>query len=145
MRAGAALCVAQTRAGQSAAARKRCEEAVNLARTIRDPRPLSEALIASARTAIAAGDAQSALRYATEAAERCATSRQIESEWWSRGLQARATEIAGDKVKAREFASRAQELLSSLEAKWGSDYFKSFLARPDVDELHRQIFGLTNP
>ena len=145
VRALATLCVAQTRAGQSAVARKRCEEAVNLARTVRDPRPLTDAMIASAAAAIAAGDAQSALQQAAEAAERCATARQIETEWWSRGLQARATEIAGDKVKAREFASRAQELLSSLEAKWGSDYFKSFLARPDVDELHRQNLALANP
>ena len=144
-RAGATLCLAQSRSGQSTAARKHCEEAVKLARTIRDPRSLSDALIASAAAAIAAGDAPSALQQAAEAADRCAAARQVESEWWSRAAQARASELAGDKVKAREFASRAQELLSSLEAKWGSDYFKSFLARGDVDELRRQIAALSNP
>ena len=145
VRAGATLCLAQTRSGQGAAARRRCEEAVNLARTIRDPRPLSDALIASAAGAIAASDAQGALKQAAEAADRCAASKQVESEWWSRGEQARASEMAGDKVKAREFASRAQELLSALEAKWGNDYYKSFLARADVDELHRQILVLSSP
>jgi tetratricopeptide (TPR) repeat protein/tRNA A-37 threonylcarbamoyl transferase component Bud32 len=144
-RAGATLCVAQSRSGQIAAAQKRCEEAVKLGRTIRDPRALTDALIASAEAAIAAADAQSGLQQAAEAADRCAASRQVESEWWSRAAQARASAMAGDKVKAREFASRAQELLSSLEAKWGSDYFKSFLARGDVDELHRQILALSNP
>jgi serine/threonine-protein kinase len=143
VRAAATLCVAQSRSGQNAPARKRCDEAVNLARTIRDPRSLSDALVASATAAIAAGDAQNALQQATEAADRYAASRQVESEWWARAEQARASEI--DKVKARDFASRAQELLSSLEAKWGSDYFKSFLARSDVDELHRQILALSNP
>jgi len=145
VRAGATLCVAQSRSNQIAAARKRCQEAVNLARTIRDPRSLTDALIASAEAAIAAGDAESGLQQAAEAADRCAAARQLESEWWSRAAQARASEMAGDKVKARQFASRALELLSSLEAKWGSNYFKSFLARGDVDELNRQILLLSNP
>jgi tetratricopeptide (TPR) repeat protein/tRNA A-37 threonylcarbamoyl transferase component Bud32 len=144
VRAGATLCVAQSRSGQIAAARKRCEEAVSLARTIRDSRSLTDALIASAAGAIAAGDAPSGLQQAPEAAERCAASKQVECEWWSRAVQARASEMAGNRVEARELSSRAQELLSSLESKWGSDYFKSFLARGDVDELRRQILALSN-
>ena len=145
VRAGATLCVAESRSNQIALARKRCEEALKLARTIRDPRSQTDALIASAEAAIAAGDAQGGLQQAAEAADRCAASRQVECEWWSRAAQARANEMAGDKVKARELASRAQQLLSSLEAKWGSDYFKSFLARGDVDELRHQILALNNP
>ncbi|MGQ0761856.1 MAG: protein kinase domain-containing protein [Acidobacteriota bacterium] len=142
VRASSTWGVAQSRSGQSTAARKRCEEAVSLARTIRDPRPLSDALLACATVELAAGDGPNAIKYSTEAAERFTSARQLESQWWACAIEARAREQSGDRTKAQEMAMRAQSLLSELEAKWGADYFKSYLARLDVDELHRWISTL---
>lgn len=145
VRAGATWSVAQARSGQATAARKRCEETVSLARMIRDPRPLSDALLACAATELAAGDGLGAINYSTEAAERFASGKQLESQWWACAEQARANELLGDRAKAQEMAARARDLLSALESKWGADSFKAYLARADVDELRRQISTLANP
>ncbi|HEX6187112.1 MAG TPA: tetratricopeptide repeat protein [Pyrinomonadaceae bacterium] len=145
VRAGATWCLAEARSGQAGTAEKRCEEAASLARTIRDPRPLSDALLACAVTKVAAGDGANAIKYAIEAADRFTGAKQLESQWWAAALQARASELSGDRARAQEMAARARELLSALEVKWGADYFKSYLARADVDELQRQISTLAKP
>lgn len=142
VRAGSTWAVAQSRSGQTASARKHCEEALKLARTIRDPRPLSDALLACAATELAAGDGSVAIKYSTEAADRFTSAKQPESQWRAYAEQARAYEISGDRAKAKEMAVRTRDLLLALETKWGADYFKSFLTRADVDELHRQILTL---
>lgn len=142
VRAGATLGLAQSRSGQAQAGRKRCEDAVKLARTMRDPRPLSDALLALAEAALASGDAQTALNSAAEAQQRFAGAKQFESEWWALAIQAQASEKLGDKDNARQLASMAEAKLSSLEQKWGSDNYKSYLTRPDVEELHRQVLTL---
>jgi tetratricopeptide (TPR) repeat protein/tRNA A-37 threonylcarbamoyl transferase component Bud32 len=142
VRAGATLGLAQARSGQAQAGRKRCDDAVTLARTMRDPRPLSDALLALAEAALAAGDAQTAFNSAAEALQRFAAAKQFESEWWALAIQARASEKLGDKDNARQLASMAEAKLSSLEQKWGSDNYKSYLTRPDVEELHRLVLAL---
>ena len=142
VRAGATLGLAQARSGQAEAGRKRCDEAVKLARTMRDPRPLSDALLAFAEAALASGDAQTALNSAAEAQQRFAAGKQFESEWWALAIQALASEKLGSKDSARQLASKAEEKLASLEQTWGSDNFKSYLTRPDVEDLHRQMLAL---
>lgn len=142
VRAGATLGLAQSRSGQAEAGRKRCEEAVKLARTMRDPRPLSDALLALAEASLAAGDAQTALQSAAEAQQRFAAAKQVESEWQAAAIQSRASEKLGDKENSRRLAKVAESLLVSLEQKWGSENYKTYLARGDVEELHRQVVSL---
>jgi tetratricopeptide (TPR) repeat protein len=57
VRARYTLGLAQALSGQMAVGRKSCEEAVTMARSMRDPLPLSEALLALSEVALAAGDA----------------------------------------------------------------------------------------
>ena len=139
VRARATLGLAQARSGQTGPGRKSCEEAVQLARTIRDPRLLSDALLALAEAMLASGDAQTALKTASEAQQRFSGAKQLESEWWALSIQARAAARLGDPENARQFAAKSNDILSSLEQKWGSDNFKSYVARPDVKDLQLQL------
>jgi tetratricopeptide (TPR) repeat protein len=128
--------------GQAAAGRKRCEEAVQLARNMRNPRWLSEALLALAEVVLAGGDAQSAMASAVEAESYVGPAKQRESGWRAYALQARASDKLGEKGRARELATKAESVLSGLEQMWGSDNYKSYLARPDIIELRRQVAAL---
>jgi tetratricopeptide (TPR) repeat protein/predicted Ser/Thr protein kinase len=139
IRAKAALGLANALSGQTAAGRKRCDEAVQAARAMHNPHLLSEALLALAEAALAAGDAQTAMASATEAQQLLATAKQSESEWRAFLIQARASEKLGDQQQARELAVKAESIRASLEQLWGSDNYKTYLARPDVDEALRQL------
>ncbi len=139
VRANCTLSLAQARSGQVAAARKRGEEAVKLARSMRDPLPLSEALLTSAEIELAAGDNRAAMTGAAEAQQRFAAARQHESEWRALLLEARASENTGDKARARQLASQASSILAALEQEWGSDNYKSYLSRSEIQELRRQL------
>jgi hypothetical protein len=129
-------------AGQTAG-RKQIEEAVQMARTLHNPRWLTEALLALSEAALAGGDGQAAMTSATEAQAHVIAAKQRESEWRVYAIQARASEKLGDKEKARQLAEQALRTLAPLEGVWGSDNYKSYLARPDVEELRRQLATLT--
>jgi tetratricopeptide (TPR) repeat protein len=143
VRANCILTLARARLGQGAAARKSGEAALAEARNMKDPRPLSEALLASAEAAIVAGDAQSALTNASEAQKRFAAAKQYESEWRAWLIQARASEKAGDKTRAIQLGAQASAVLATLEQLWGSDNYKSYLNRLDVQAFRKQLAALT--
>jgi len=145
VRAGATLGVAEALAGKTAAGRKHCEEAVQLGRTLRNPLPLSQALLALAESTLAAGDAQAAMNAATEAQQRFTAAKQHEYEWRAYGIGARAAEKLGDKSRARQLASQATDVLSALERIWGTDNYQTYLGRPDVKELRAQVTAKLNP
>jgi tetratricopeptide (TPR) repeat protein len=144
IRAKSTLGLAESFSGKAAAGRKQCEEAVQLARGLRNRRWVSEALLASAEAAMTAGDAQSAISSATEAQSYFTAAGQHGSEWRAYAIEARASEKLGDKDKARQFASKAAAALASLEGLWGSDNFKSYLGRPDIAEARRQLEALSS-
>ncbi len=144
VRSRATLGLALARSGQAAAGRKECEQAVQMARALHNPLWLSEALLAFSEASLAAGDAQGALTSATEAQSRFASAKQNESLWRAYAVQARAKDKLGDKEGARQSAQQAESVLSSLEGVWGTDNYKSYLARPDIIELRRQIAILTS-
>lgn len=139
VRARATLCLAEALSGKTAAGRKHCDEAVELAQTLRNPLPLSQALLASAECALAAGDPQAALNAATEAQQRFAASKQHEHEWRAYAILARAAEKLGDKDKARQMASEATRILSTLEQTFGGNNYRTYLTRRDIEDLRTQI------
>jgi serine/threonine protein kinase/Tfp pilus assembly protein PilF len=132
---GGVLAVAQSLSGQAAAARKRCDEALKIARTLRDPLPLSDTLLACAEVSLAAGDVQASLGAATEARTRFTAAKQSESEWRALAIAALANEKAGDKSVARQLAAQASNMLASLEQALGADNYKTYVARADVQRL----------
>ena len=55
-----------------------------------------------------------------------------------------AAEKAGDKVKARDLASRAKSIVTGLEQAWGSDSYARYLKRADVAEFNAKLNGLVS-
>jgi hypothetical protein len=104
---------------------------------MRDPLPLSEALLALAEVAMAAGDAQTGLNSASEAQQRFAAAGQRESEWRAWFVRAAASQKAGDSAQAKDATARGEAVLQTLEKDLGSDY-QTYVARPDVQKLRSQ-------
>ena len=146
VRAGATLCVAEALSGKQASARKHCDEAVRLARTLKNPLLLSEALLASAESALASGDAQAALNSASEAQQRFSSGTQREHEWRAFAISARAAEkLADNKERTRQLASEAGRILATLEKTFAGDNYRTYLSRPDVKELRDQVAAQASP
>src|SRR4029077_8716940 len=94
---------------------------------------------AYATALLLAGDSRSALTNAQQAQEVFARLGQIESEWQALLIAAQASENLGDKNQAREYAMRAKDTFAKLEQRWGGEDYKSYLSRPDVQRLRRQL------
>ena len=145
VRAGSTLGLARSLSGQAVEGRKHCEEAVRLARMLRNPLPLSEALLGLAETAFNAGDAQVAINAAAEAQQRFTAANQHEAEWRAYAIEARAAAKLGDKDRARQLAAQSANILAGLEQTFGGDNYKSYLARPDIQGLHVEVAALAHP
>ena len=142
VRARTTMGLALARSGQANEGRKVCEEAVRIARAMRNPYLLSEALVAFAEITLASGDAHTANNTAAEAHQRLAAARQRESEWRACAIQAFASDKLGEAEKARQLASRCVDTLTGLEQIWGSENYKSYLERPDIGQIRRQLAAL---
>jgi tetratricopeptide (TPR) repeat protein len=137
VQAGSTLGLAQSLSGQSAAGRKRCQQAVDLAKTIADPLPLSHASLALGEAALSAGDTKTAIACAMEIQDRVLSANQRHSELRLRLIQVRAD--AEHPILAGDAAARAAAVLKGLDQEWGSDNYKTFLTRPDIRETQEII------
>jgi serine/threonine protein kinase/uncharacterized protein HemY len=136
------LGLAQALSGAAREGKLLCEEAVTMAERSRDPWLLSRAQLALAETMFESGDTQGASTIALEAQASFARSMRQDSEWRAWLVMARASQRAGDEAKAREYASRAAELLTNLQQKWGTEAYSGYLARPDVHHSHTHLSEL---
>jgi serine/threonine protein kinase/Tfp pilus assembly protein PilF len=131
--------LAQAFSGAKEEGRKSCEEAVTMAARLGDPSLLSEAMLAFAEASVEGGEAQRALTDALRAQESFARSGQQVSEWRAWLTAARAARRAGDPLKARDYATRAAELLAGLQQKWAAEIYQSYTGRPDVQLSRKQL------
>jgi serine/threonine protein kinase/Tfp pilus assembly protein PilF len=125
--------------GASTTGRTKCVEALDLARQLNDPGESAKAQLALAETMLLAGDSQGGLKNALEAREVFARFGQQASEWRALAVAANASAKLGDKNKAHEYASRANELVAGLEQRWNRDNWDTFLSRPDVQRFRKQL------
>ncbi len=130
--------------GGTATGKQKCAEAVELAKQLNDRWQSAKAQLALAETLLLSGDAQSAASTALQARQVFAQLGHQASEWRALALAALASEKLGDKSKAREYAGQANESLSKLEQIWGKDNRDTFLSRPDVQRLWKQLEQLTS-
>jgi serine/threonine protein kinase/tetratricopeptide (TPR) repeat protein len=133
------LGLAQAYGGAAAAGRAKCAEALELAKQLNDPWQLARAQLALAETMLLSGDSQGAAKTALQAQEVFARLGQQASEWRALVVAAVASEKSGDKNKAQEYALRAKVSQSGLEQRWNNDYYNTFLSRPDVQRLRKQL------
>src|SRR6202022_605880 len=101
------LGLAEAFSGAAQPGRKSCEEAVDRAKKKNSPRLISGALLALAEVMLLGNDAKGALGNSLEAEKLFARSGQQDSEWRALLIAARASESAGDKSAARDYASKA--------------------------------------
>ena len=130
--------------GAKAAGKQTTSAAVDLAKQLNDPAQLASAQSAFAAALLLAGDSRSAATNALQAQEVFARLGQIESEWQALLIAAQASENLGDKNQARDYAMRAKDTFSKLEQRWGSEDYKSYLSRPDIQRFRKHLEQLTS-
>ncbi len=128
--------------GAAAAGRAKCAEGVDLAKQLNDPWQLARAQLALAETMLLAGDSQGASKTALQAQEVFTRLGQQASEWRALVVAALASGKSGDKNKAQECALQSNNSLSKLEQRWSKDNYDTFLSRPDVQRLRKQLAQL---
>jgi serine/threonine protein kinase/Tfp pilus assembly protein PilF len=145
VQSGYTLGLALARSGEPRAGKLLCEEAVDVATGTDDPKLLSDALLARAETMLENGEPQGALETALQTQARFARFGQQDSEWRAWLIAARAAERVGEATARREYAARAETVLSNLTEKWGAGAYQGYLARPDVQRSRRQLGRLLRP
>jgi serine/threonine protein kinase/lipopolysaccharide biosynthesis regulator YciM len=133
------LGLAQFLYGNRSKGQQTCEQAAQLAEKSGDPRLLLGALLALAETEIEMGNAKGALANAIKAQELADRADQMESEWRALLIAGRASERLQDNKTARESLLRADNLLSSLQQRWGKEIYNQYLARRDVTAYRSQL------
>ena len=98
--------------------------------------------LAYAEGLLAAGQAQRARDIALAAQQWFAGAGNQEGEWRSWLLAAGAENSLGDTGKSRENAQKAAQLLASLQQKWDADNCKTYLGRPDIQDLGKLLARL---
>ena len=133
------LCLAQVHSGAAKQGELKCEQAVDAARQANAPAILAESLLALAAAMAQAGDATGSATHALEAQQIFAHAGRRDCEWLAWLIAARASRASGDVEKTRDYASRAQQVLSGIQQQWGNDNYNSYLNRPDVQISRKQL------
>jgi len=137
------IALAETYTGAKAVGQKGMVEAVDLAKQLNDPARLATALLAQAAVALLSGDSTAASSNALQAEEVFARLGQSASQWQALLIAGQASQTMGDKNRAREYAMRAKDTLTKLEQRWGSENYRSYLSRPDIQRSIKQLEQLT--
>jgi serine/threonine protein kinase/lipopolysaccharide biosynthesis regulator YciM len=122
----------QVRSGLRSAGLQTSQQAVELAKEIKDEHLLSLAILSEAEALLENGDAKRALEVALEAQQRFSRYGQQESEWQAWLIAARANHKLGDKESALDQFRQSKKTLAALEQKWGSESFSGYVNRQDV-------------
>jgi tetratricopeptide (TPR) repeat protein len=133
------LGLAQTFSGSALQGRSLCDVAVQMAKGMGDAALQSRAMLALAEASLESGDAETALSTATAAKARFAQAGQRESEWRAEVIAARANQRRGNQQASQELLTRASSTLTQLQQRWGDDAFAQYLARPDIQNLRKQL------
>jgi len=135
--------LAQVLSGMKAQGKRDCVEAFDIATPMNNQELLCATQLALSEALLESGDVQGALTNALQTQERSNRLGKQDSEWRSLLFAARASQLTGDSAKAFAYASRGSSLLSGLQQKWGTEYYNSYLTRPDIrhyrDELRKLL------
>ena len=117
-------------------------EAVALAVKSGKPSLIAETGLAQAEALLADGDARRGLDTALAAQPELARTGRQEAEWRCWLVASRAAAALGAGAKSREYAHQASNILATLEQKWNSDSYRTYLARPDIQYARSQLARL---
>ena len=134
-----ALCLATALSGSAAQGRKLCEESLAAAQALKSRPLITSAQLALAETMLLSKDGSAALQTALEAQKIFGQSGQKDSEWRALLIAARASDLAGDKSSALDYAARAETACNALQQIWGDESYGSYLRRPDIQMYRKQL------
>ena len=132
------LGLAQALSGSAPQGKKLCEEALAAAQALKSRTLITSSQLALAEAMVLNKEA-AALQTALEAQKMFGQSGQKDSEWRALLIAARASDLAGDKSAARDYAARADAACNALEQIWGADSYQTYLRRPDIQMYRKQL------
>lgn len=133
------LGLAKALSGGAKEGETQCNEAARSANDAGETLLVAKAQLAEAESALQANDAERAATLAAQAQESFARGSQLESQWRAYLIAALANERRGETATAVQQRQQAKNLLQELEKQWGSDAFKSYTARPDIQIYSKQL------
>jgi serine/threonine protein kinase/tetratricopeptide (TPR) repeat protein len=140
--ANSSLGAAQIATGARADGLKALAEAERVAEKSGSAQLIADARLAYAEGLLAAGDARRARDTALAAQQWFASVGNAEGEWRTWLVASGVEKSFGDGEKSRDFARRATQLLATLQQKWDADSYKTYLARPDIQDRGKQLATL---
>jgi tetratricopeptide (TPR) repeat protein/tRNA A-37 threonylcarbamoyl transferase component Bud32 len=139
IQATSTLGLAETLSGAHASGLRTCQAAVDQARKLKDPLPLSRALLALAQAELAAKKFADALRDSAQVQPQLTAAKHHECEWRAWLIQAQANASLGNRPSSLESASHAAEVLATLQQQWGRVNYEAYSARPDIQIARNQL------
>jgi serine/threonine protein kinase/tetratricopeptide (TPR) repeat protein len=134
--------LAQALSGSLPEGRKLCEEAFEAAEKLKSSPLTTSAQLALAEVMLLQKDSAAALDNALQLEKVFAQSGQQDSEWRALLIAARASDLAGNKTAAREYAARAAQTCNALQQRWGAEAYQNYLKRPDIQMYQKQLADL---
>jgi tetratricopeptide (TPR) repeat protein/tRNA A-37 threonylcarbamoyl transferase component Bud32 len=134
-----ALCVAEAVSGSAPEGVKLCQEALAAAQALKSRSLVTNAQLGLAEAMLLNKDPASALQVALDAQKIFGQSGQKDSEWRALLIAARASDLAGDKNAARQYAEQADAACNALSQTWGAESYESYLRRPDIQVFRKQL------
>jgi tetratricopeptide (TPR) repeat protein/tRNA A-37 threonylcarbamoyl transferase component Bud32 len=133
--------LAQAYSGAAPAGRKLCDDALTMAQATKSRSSITGAQLARAEVMLLNKEPD-ALQAALDVQKIFGQSGQKDSEWRALLIAARASDQAGDKPAARDYAARADQACNELQQSWGAEAFESYLRRPDIQTYRKQVAQL---
>jgi serine/threonine protein kinase/Flp pilus assembly protein TadD len=133
------MCLAEAFSGSASQGKKLCEEALAAAQALKSRSLITSAQLALAEAMLLNKEAAAALQTALEAQKMFAQSGQKDSEWRALLIAARASELAGNKSAASDYATKADTVCNTLPQVWGAEAYQSYLRRPDIQTYRKQV------
>ena len=114
-------------------------DALNSVKSLNEPARTAQAQLTLAETMFVAGDFAGAQEAALQAQAAFSRFGQQASEWQALVLAAQASNSLNDKMKARDYAQRAHDILIKLEQRYGAENYVNYLNRLDVQRFRKQL------
>jgi serine/threonine protein kinase/lipopolysaccharide biosynthesis regulator YciM len=131
--------LANSRSGAREAGNELCRKANEAATKIGMAYLSLKAKLAFAESLLANGQAQEALNVFLELQKGFEDSENISTQWQSFTIAAQASAMLGNKTETKEYAARANQLLSKLEEIFGTENYKNYRARRDLQIYLNQL------
>ncbi len=131
----------EVRSGTARAGGSKAKAAIAMARDAGSPYLVSEALLTLADAQIHSQESEG-LTTALEVQRLVAGFGNHDYEWLALLLAARAFRATGDMQQARDYATRANAVFSSLKQEWGDQNYNSYLNRADIQISRKQLSDL---